>query len=158
MKTYQQPSNSQNSCHKVTFEQIVYYSLSRLRTSSNSTRTLIHTMYECATCTRTFASSQASRQHMNAADHYLECGTCDRQFYSQQSCNQHKEAMNHWPYDCDRCDLTFPTRDDVEQHMNIKGHWRYYCKECKRVFQNENNLRMILFFALSPTFAQICVS
>ena len=55
--------------------------------------------YECETCTRTFGSTAARAQNMNALDHWaerFECDTYSEVFLDRDECDYHMDEYGHY--------------------------------------------------------------
>ncbi|KAI8682505.1 MTA/SAH nucleosidase [Fusarium sp. Ph1] len=104
-------------------------------------------MPRCETCSRTFGTQEACKQHMTEKGHQKprkKCDQCNKLFQDQSAAEAHMTKVGHWSpkIPCETCVVKFPTHEAANQHMTAKNHYKNYCKPCKRRFSNENDLKM----------------
>lgn len=72
---------------------------------------------------------------------WWECGTCGRSFASSRARFQHMNAVGHNDLlECDICYEEFPTDEDLVEH-EIEDHG--YCSWCDRQFFTWNAIHMV---------------
>lgn len=77
----------------------------------------------CTSCTRTFTTAAAVRQHLaTSSSAHPHCPVCDRNFGSENSLNQHLGTSRCRRFHCRDCDIAFTNQGALSQHRSSSAH------------------------------------
>lgn len=77
----------------------------------------------CTSCTRTFTTAAAVRQHLaTSSSAHPHCHVCDRNFGSESSLNQHLGTSRCHRFHCRDCNIAFTNQGALSQHRSSSAH------------------------------------
>ncbi len=101
----------------------------------------IEKLYICATCNKSFKTSNALNQHYKSTGHNIHrCTECKKVFTSEISLNQHKKSAHQKKLVCNTCKKKFETQKSLAQHQKDAHKTKYSCPKCKNGFKTEKEL------------------
>lgn len=77
----------------------------------------------CTSCTRTFTTSAAVRQHLaTSSSAHPHCPACNRNFGSENALNQHLGTSRCHRFYCRDCNIAFADQRTLSQHRSSSAH------------------------------------
>ena len=117
----------------------------KIKKKPKSSKNRQSALYECGTCSRSFARKRQYKIHMvkHSTVRSHKCDVCEKAFKRKSELNSHMQIHSGIKYNCDECNFVTSSKMCVRTHVRRmhQRDFRYKCDECEKSFMSNCELK-----------------